>query len=888
MDRLEVIASGGIRREGKEKELPSYVNSGKLVESLGHNQIYALEKKYLVRDEVGEIIETPAGAIYRMAKTMANVELQYGRSQEDVDKFTEEFYHMIADSEFSPAGRIWTNAGTDIKGLFNCYVLPVPDDLPGIFSSVRDAAIIHKNGGGTGYNFSELRPRGTYVQKSKGIASGVVSFIGQFDKETEVINSGNRRGANMGILNVNHPDILDFIYAKAERGEITNFNVSVGIFDVFMRAVESGEFYNLEFPKGESFHYSKLEQIVKNIEQNKVGGAEVGKKPKPASLRLDTEGGKVIPGKTKVLDSYSGSVAGRISEEGTVQLYAPYVMDTIANLAWKTADPGMIFLNAINRHNPLPNEGDITTTNPCGEQPLHWYDACNLGSIILSMMVRINEIGKKVVDYGRLGRVTTTATRFMDNVNDANKGPIPEVEKTVLSHRRIGMGVMGWADMLAELRIPYDSEEAYELGEKVMTFITDTAKKASVELAREKGVFPAFEGSIYDDGNPENRVRNVERTTIAPTGTISMVYDVASGIEPFFAITWRKNIRGGDSLLYTIPAFIRQAKEMGVDMETIATLIEKNHGNIQGIEDIPDGLKRVFKTSHDISYESHIRMQAAFQRGTDNAVSKTINMKNDVTVDDVKNAYLLAWKNDLKGITVYRDGSKTVQVLETGHGKAEEKPISGTIQNPLKLPPMMPALRIRQQTPFGNMHVEVVVDPKRDYAPVETFATIGSAGEQEVATLEGLGRLTSMWLKSGGSLERIIDQLEGIGSGVSTATSGGRIQSLEMGFAKALTKYEIARRGDNIADFLTGNVDYVQFDQEVSEILRRHSDVKGGWKKYDPNTPLTKDGEDEGESLKPSSKNSSSYGVKCPECDKGRLVFEEGCKKCHSCGHSEC
>ncbi len=889
MDGLEAITSKGTKDDGRVKGYPTYVGSGKFVESLGYNQSYALDKKYLVRNEIGEIVEKPGESIYRMAKTMADVELQYGKSQEYVDEITENFYWMIANSEFSPAGRIWTNAGTHIKGLFNCYVLPVPDDLSGIFESVRNAAIIHKNGGGTGYNFSELRPRGTYVQKSKGIASGVVSFISQFDKETEVINSGNRRGANMGIVDVTHPDIIDFIYAKAVRGEITNFNVSIGAFDSFMKAVEDNEYYNLEFPRGEKFHYSKLEQIVRNIEQNKIGGAEVGEEPKPASLKPDMENGNVNPGKTKVIDSYSGKVAGRIAEEGTVQLYAPYVLETVAKLAWKTGDPGMIFLDAINRHNPLSNKGSIRATNPCGEQPLHPYDACNLGSIILSNMIKISESGRREVDYDKLERTTILATRFMDNVNDANKGPIPEVEKTVLSHRRIGMGVMGWADMLAELRIPYDSEEAYSLAEEVMGFITDTAKKASVELAKEKGVFPAFEGSIYDDGNPENRVRNVERTTIAPTGTISMLYDVASGIEPFFAVAWIKKIRGGDKLLYTLPQFVSEAEKRGLDLEKILPLIKENHGNIQNIEGVPDDLKRIFKTAHDIPYEAHIKMQTAFQMATDNAVSKTINMANNVTVEDVRNAYFLAWKNDLKGITVYRDGSKDVQVLETGHGKDDGKPAQGTIENPLKLPPMMPSIRIRQQTPFGNMHVQVVVDPKRDYAPVETFATIGSAGGQEIATLEGLGRLTSMWLKSGGNLEQIIDQIEGIGSGISTTTSGGRIQSLEMGFSKALTKYEIAKRQNKIVHLLAGNLDYTEFDLEVSEILRRHSDVKGGWKKYDPKKE--QQGNDESEQdnkLQSFSKNGPTYGVKCPECDIGKLAFEEGCKKCYACGYSEC
>ncbi len=864
--------------------LPDYVGSGEFLKNLTENQKFSIEKKYLVRDEDGNICETPAEAMYRLAKTMSDVENKFGKTKEEVAGYAKDFYMLMAEGEFSPGGRIWTNAGTHIKGLFNCYVLPVPDDMKGIYASVGHAAIIHKNGGGTGYNFSELRPRGTYVQRSKGIASGVVSFIGQFDKETEIINSGNRRGANMGILDINHPDIMDFIYAKSVKKEITNFNVSIGAYDKFMQAVEDKTFFDLEFPLGTKFHYSNLEQIVKNIEDNKLGGSEVGQKPKPASLRVNKINGKVIPGESEVLDSYSNKVAGKVATDGTVQLYAPYVLDIVADLAWKTGDPGVIFLDKINATNPLPNVGLIRATNPCGEQPLHPYDACNLGSILLNKMLK-RDNGKTEIDYERLRRVVTTATRFMDNVNDANKGPIPQVEETVLRHRRIGMGVMGWADMLAELGIAYDSKEGYDTAERVMEFITDTAKKASVELAKEKGVFPAFKGSKYDTGKLDDRVRNIDRTTIAPTGTISMLYDTSSGVEPFFAISWVKNIRGGDKLYYTLPLFEKKIKERGLKLEEILPLIENNHGSVQGIDKVPKDIQEIFKTAHDLGYESHVLMQAAFQRATDNAVSKTINMKNEATVEDIKNAYFLAWKNDLKGMTVYRDGSKDVQVLETGHGKKEQ--IKGSIENPLKVPAMMPSLKIRQKTPFGNMHVFLVIDPKTDYRPVEVFSTIGNSGGQEVSTLEGLGRLTSLWLRSGGSLENIIDQLNEIGSGISTSTSSGVIKSLEMGFAKALMKYEIGRKKYTVDDILLGKVDYNKFDDEVSEVMKKYSDQKNGWKKYDPAKELASANVN-GNGNKIDIALPRRYGIKCPQCQSGELVMEEGCKNCHSCGFSEC
>lgn len=837
----------------EEKLIPEYVGKGKFIESLTENQIYALEKKYLLRDENGNIIETPAEAIYRIAKTMAEVERNYGASEEDVKNFTREFYEIIAEGYFSPAGRVWTNAGTDIKGLFNCYVLPIVDSMDleddgNIFMSVAKAAIIHKNGGGTGYNFSELRPRGSYVKKSKGIASGPVSFIEQFDKETEIINSGNRRGANMGILDVTHPNILDFIYAKSVKGKLSNFNVSVGVTDNFMRAVENDDFYTLEFPQGRPFKYKTLEEIIRNIEENKMGGSEVGSQPEPSSLKIDYSEGKiVIPGKTKIIDSYSQMVAGRIDEEGNVQLSAKYVMDLIAKLAWKTGDPGMIFLDTINRDNPLPKKGPIKATNPCGEQPLHPYDACNLGSIILSNMIK-EENGVRVIDWEKLERTVIIATRFMDNVNDANKGPIPEVEKTVLRHRRIGLGVMGWADMLAEMGIPYDSEKARNLAKRVMGFITDTAKKAPVELAKEKGVFPDFEDSIYNDGNPENRVRNLQRTTIAPTGTISMLYNVSSGIEPFFSIIYRKNIRGGDSLIYILPSFVREVKRRGLNLERIIKLIEANNGSIQGIDEIPKDMQEIFKTSFDLSYEAHVLMQAAFQEKTDNAVSKTINMRYDSTVEDVKKAYFLAWKTGCKGITVYRDGSKEVQVLEKGlRKKISRKDIASLVMEQIERPRPENVRGITEKidTPFGNGFITFNFEEEGgNRYPYEVFINLGKAGGDITAIAEGKGRLISMLLKAGVLPQYIIEQLEDIGGATQKGIGPYKVKSLPDAIAKGIKKI--------LEKFEKGN------DLQQNKKILNENPVK-----------------------------EKINGDFCPDCGNA-LFFEESCYKCYHCGFSKC
>lgn len=842
--------------ESREKRsLPDYIDKNPFERWLDENGLYTMEKKYLRRNKSGQIIETPSERVYSMAKTMAEVEFKYDKNEEEVGMFTEEFYKMITEARFIPAGRIWSNAGTEVGGLFNCYVLPVPDDLNGIYDSVRKAAIIHKNGGGTGYNFSELRPRGTYVQSSKGIASGPVSFIGQFDKETEVINSGNRRGANMGILDIDHPDILDFIYAKSKRGEMTNFNVSVGVTDEFMRAVENDEYYQLRF-NGNNFRASNLEEIIRNIEENKLGGAEVGQLPKSASLKLNYKGQGEIPAGTEVIDSLSGDVAGIVTKDGNIQLKATYVFDTIAKLAWETADPGIIFLDEINRYNPLPSKGKIKATNPCGEQPLHDYDACNLGSINLAVMVK-----NKKIDYDSIRETVRSATRFMDNVNDVNKGPIKEIEETVLAHRRIGMGVMGWADMLVQLGIRYDSDEAYRIGQRVMKTITDEAKMVSALLATVKGVFPAFSGSKYDDGNLENKVRNVDRTTIAPTGTISMLVNVASGIEPFIAIRYRKNIRGGDTLYYTNPLFKKICREKGINLEKISPLIDDNHGSVQGIEAIPKDIQEIFRIAHDIDYKGHVLTQAAFQRATDNAVSKTINMTNNATVEDVKSAYFLAWKNKLKGITIYRDGSKTTQVLQTGH-KDPSKNDGKYIEDIPKLPDIMPSIRIRQKTPFGNMHLTVVYDPSSGRA-METFGQLGKGGDVINAEMEAISRLSSMSLRAGISEDLVIKQLEGIGSNVGVPSRDGQISSIPDAYSIALKKFQEFRDSGKLGNFSGSLEDMVSISEELSNGVRTNENKKR--------------------------KQEENYKVRCPDCNEGFIIHEEGCAKCSiGCGYTRC
>lgn len=665
-----------------EQRLPDYVRQDELEARLGTSGISLMEKKYLPRDDAGAFTQRPHERFYTVARKVAEMEgRHYGRTPEQVDQWTKDFYEIMTSFDFLPGGRVLANAGTEVKALPNCYVLPVRDDLFGIYTVVRDAAVVHKNGGGTGYNFSRLRPRGAKVKN--GVASGPVSFAGQFDKETEVINSGNRRGANMGILDVDHPDIFEFIRAKMQEGRLANFNISVGITDEFMHAYATGGEYALRF-NGESFTREAARKIRANLVAEKAG-SEVGKKALPPSIEV--EGGEVYhvypeldaTGRVLYVKGEDGFTLtpvtvkekiGRVDADGVVRVSAKKTLDVIAKYAHQNGEPGLIFLDSIEKDNMLRSAGRLDTTNPCGEQPLHPYDACNLGSINLGNMVRDGK-----VDYERLERTTRMAMRFMDDVNDLTEGPIKEIEETVRRHRRTGLGVMGWADMLMKLGLPYDSERALRLGEEVMGKITDYAKDESRVLAGERGTFPDFEKSDYPQDNPQERVRNLARTTIAPTGSIAMLAGVANGIEPYFGIVYYKKMRGGDRVMTLNPHIEQALRAEGFDDAKISGIIEKIKSNgglsCQGVEEIPPALRAIFRVAGDISYADHVKMQAAFQRKTDNAISKTINMPNSASVEDVQRAYVLAHRLGCKGITVYRDGSRKVQVLEAVVGQEE-------------------------------------------------------------------------------------------------------------------------------------------------------------------------------------------------------------------------
>ncbi|MHA1301765.1 MAG: adenosylcobalamin-dependent ribonucleoside-diphosphate reductase [Candidatus Helarchaeota archaeon] len=567
---------------------------------LSSSAMRVLKERYLLRDSNRRIIETPIQLFRRVANAIASADLLYDDSR-DIKNLKDEFFQIMTNLEFLPNSPCLMNAGTDLGQLAACFVIPIEDSMESIFTAVKNAALIHQSGGGTGFSFSNLRPKNDIVKSTGGIASGPVSFMEVFDKATEVIKQGGkRRGANIGILNVHHPDIIDFITIKSDPSKLNNFNISVGITVDFMDALEKNKDYNLINPRSK-----------------------------------------------KIVKKYS----------------AKKIFELISNMAWKQGDPGLIFLDTINKYNPTPHIGKIESTNPCGEVPLLPYESCVLGSINLSNFIKNNKI-----NFKRLSEVIELAVHFLDNMIEINKYPLPEIEKMTKSNRKIGLGVMGFADMLIKLRIRYDSQKAIEMAEKIMEFILDKSRKASTKLAEERGVFPNYKGSIYDEINL--KIRNATTTSIAPTGTISIIANCSSGIEPIFSVAFSRHVM--DTVLYEVnPVFEQIAKQEKFYSKDLIREIAKK-GTIKIFDEIPEWVKSVFITALEIRPEYHIRIQAAFQKYTDNSVSKTINFPTDCTQEAIKNAFLLAYKMGCKGITIYRYGSRSGQVLTIGDDKQNE------------------------------------------------------------------------------------------------------------------------------------------------------------------------------------------------------------------------
>jgi ribonucleoside-diphosphate reductase alpha chain len=729
---------------------------------LRENALTVLKKRYLEKDDMGQVVETPEEMFHRVAKHIASAELLYN-PKADVALWEKEFYQLLIHLDFLPNSPTLMNAGRELGQLSACFVIPIDDSMESIFDAVKYTALIHKSGGGTGFSFSRLRPERDRVGSTGGIASGPISFMRVFDSATDVIKQGGmRRGANMAIINVDHPDILEFITVKKDPKILTNFNLSVAVTTKFMQAVENNEDYELINPR------------TKEV---------VGKLP------------------------------------------AREVFDKTIDMAWHTGDPGIVFIDNINKYNPTPNLGMIESTNPCGEQPLLPFESCNLASINLAKMVK-NEDKKSEIDYNKLGKTARLAVRFLDDVIDVNKFPLPQIEKMTKATRKIGLGVMGFADMLLKLRIAYNSDKALEVAENVMRFVSEEATKESVKLGEERGLFPAFKGSIYDtDGGL--KPRNSARTTIAPTGTLSIIAGCSSGIEPLFALSYTRHILDGQQLIEVNPYFEETARNEGFySTELMQQLAEGKR--LRDVEGIPEWVKDTFVTSHDITPAWHVRMQAAFQKSTDSAVSKTVNLPHEATIENVADVYMLAYKLGLKGITIYRDRSRDSQVLNISH--AEEKKEAKLTPRPR--PKVTKGVTERVTTGCGYIYVTVNFDDK---GICEVFSMLGKSGGCASAQLEATSRLISLAVRSGIDLSSVSKHLRGIHCPSVAWEEGRAIFSCADAIASVLEKYT-----------------------------------------KDKETDTSKD-----------SGLAKNWAGQCPECGN-MLIYQEGCHICPSCGYTKC
>ena len=672
------------------------------ISEISKNALTVLEKRYLGKDGEGNLTETVEGMFRRVSDTIAAADAKYDNTT-DTKALSDQFFELMTDLRFLPNSPTLMNAGRVLGQLSACFVLPVEDSMEGIFDYVKNAALIHKSGGGTGFSFSRLRQSGSAVRSTGGVASGPISFMKVFNAATEAVKQGGtRRGANMGVLRIDHPDILDFINCKADNKEITNFNISVGITEAFMEAVESQSDYDLIDPK---------------------------------------------------------------TKQAVGHLSAEKVFDLVVDHAWKNGEPGIIFLDRLNRDNVTPTQGEIESTNPCGEQPLLPYESCNLGSINLVKMLRKTLTGYEF-DFRLLGETVEQAVHFLDNVIDANNYPLDKIAETTRASRKIGLGVMGWADALLMLGIPYNSDEAVELAERVMGYINTAGHAASSKLAAKRGTFPLFSVSTLKDGAA---MRNATVTTIAPTGTLSIIGGCSSGVEPVFAYAFIRNIMDGTEMIEVNPVLTEKLKELGLYSDRLLRRIA-SEGTIAHCEEIPQEVRDVFVCSHDIKPIDHIKMQAAFQRHTDNAVSKTVNFPKEATRNEVREAYLLAYKEGCKGVTIYRDGSREEQVLNIGKVNREgalaqtaaacptcQEERYGHIE-PRPRPDVTRGFTEKMKIGCGSLYVTTNYD---ENGICEVFTSTGKAGGCPSQS-EATARLVSVALRSGISIQEVYDQLKGI------------------------------------------------------------------------------------------------------------------------------
>ncbi len=745
--------------------------------SISSNTEVVLKKRYYKYNEETGHSEDARELFWRVASAMAMEEGKYENSTYTKEVLAREFYDLMVQWKFLPNSPTLMNAGTDLGQLSACFVLPIGDSIEEIFDAVKHAAMIHKSGGGTGFSFSRLRPINSHVGSTGGVASGPLSFLRIFNTATEQIKQGGtRRGANMGILRVDHPDILAFIEAKAVEGEFNNFNLSVGLTEDFMQAVEQDEDYALVCP-----HLGK--------EHSRLSAREV--------------------------------------------------FELLVRKAWESGDPGIVFLDRINRDNPTPDQGEIESTNPCGEQPLLPYEACNLGSINLAQFVTgtgAQNSPEEHIDWKELARVIHLSVRFLDNVIDASRFPLESISERVRLNRKIGLGVMGFADMLFQLGVAYDSDEGLALGERVMAFVDDEGHAASMQLAKERGAFPAYTSSIFAQ-NGRGPYRNATVTTIAPTGTLSIIAGCSSGVEPLFALCFTRNILDGEKPVEVNPYFEKSLAAIGAHSpELMESVLRK--GSIKHMEFLPQAMRKTFVTAMDIAPQWHLKMQAAFQRHTDNAVSKTVNLPHSATQEDIYDIYWMAFTEGCKGVTVYRDGCKSVQVLDTGEN-AHKQEAAATVTEGVspsdlgqvrRRPDVVQGFTHKVQTGLGGMYLTV---NEMNGKPFEVFATIGKSGRSITAKAEAIGRLVSLALRSGVSVRDIVSQIKGIGGEHPVFRGKGLLLSIPDAIAWVLEKRYL----------------------EGTEAVNEHA--------------------------------TSIHAPTCPDCG-GELVFQEGCHMCQGCSFTKC
>ena len=728
--------------------------------SLSPNALVVLERRYLKKDPRGKPAETPQDLFRRVARSVAAADAKFD-PKADIQKTEQAFYDLMANLVFLPNSPTLMNAGRRLGQLAACFVLPIEDSIDSIFETLRHAAMIHKSGGGTGFSFSRIRPENDTVLSTRGISSGPISFMAVFDVATETVKQGGtRRGANMGILRVDHPDIEGFIESKINLHRLNNFNISVGLTSSFMDALAADKDYDLINPR-------------------------------------------------------NGQVVRRAA--------ARAMFDKIVRAAWQSGEPGIIFMDHINRANPVPHLGEIEATNPCGEQPLLPYESCNLGSINLSRMIRDGKL-----DQARLKHTIQTAIHFLDNVIEINKYPLRRIEMASKETRKIGLGVMGFADMLIRLGIPYDSKRAVQKAEQVMGFILREARRASSQLAKRRKNFPAYEGSIFN--NPKTPyMRNATVTTVAPTGTISIIAGCSSGVEPIFAVAFERRVLDGETLFEMHPLFEKIAKQNGFYSSKLAEQIAQT-GSIQHIKGIPPKIRRLFVTAHDIAPEWHIRIQAAFQKHTDNAVSKTVNFPHNATPQDIENVYRLAYETGCKGVTIYRYGSRDRQVLNIGREQAEQAAEAEAAGDRPEIVPRVRPVRTkgfteRINTGCGKLYVTINED---DQGICEVFAQMGKTGGCASSQIEAAGRLISLALRSGVKVEAIVKQISGIRCPSPIWQNGRMVLSCP---------------------------------DAMSQVIKNHTQI--------------------------STTEMPALMGACPDCG-GALEHEGGCLVCRSCGFSRC